>query len=341
ASQHLADRILVENKGVDSITFFCEQNGDEEVKALAAALKENRQVTSVYLNQGGFGDAGAEALAEMLHQNRTIKKIVLSSNRITTVGAKALLEALRVNKVVTYISLNDNGEISKEVRTEIWEIVTANVVAAYVLTLNESVTEINLRCKEFGAEGMKVLTAALKENKQVTKINLERCIGDVGAQALAEMLHQNRTIKKIVLSSNRITTVGAKALLEALRVNKVVTYISLNDNGEISEEVKKEIEEVLEAQVEEEGEVFDFSMQKSGGGLGFDACCRRAYIVVTEIFDDGDVVETNNAIAEPTNRLKAGDFIVDVNGIKGDSDAMARKFDDLQEVKMTIKRIHN
>ncbi|CAK9040002.1 unnamed protein product [Durusdinium trenchii] len=277
----------------------------------------------------------------MLHQNRTIKKIVLSSNRITTVGAKALLEALRVNKVVTYISLNDNGEISKEVRTEIWEIVTANVVAAYVLTLNESVTEINLRCKEFGAEGMKVLTAALKENKQVTKINLERCIGDVGAQALAEMLHQNRTIKKIVLSSNRITTVGAKALLEALRVNKVVTYISLNDNGEISEEVKKEIEEVLEAQVEEEGEVFDFSMQKSGGGLGFDACCRRAYIVVTEIFDDGDVVETNNAIAEPTNRLKAGDFIVDVNGIKGDSDAMARKFDDLQEVKMTIKRIHN
>ena len=76
---------------------------------------------------------------------------------------------------------------------------------AYVLTLNESVTEIDLRCKEFGAEGMKVgaqksdglfawrasgtadslqvLTAALKENKQVTKINLERCIGDVGAQA--------------------------------------------------------------------------------------------------------------------------------------------------------------
>eukprot|EP00913_Durusdinium_trenchii_P026638 g24994.t1 len=108
ASQHLADRILVENKGVDSITFFCEQNGDEEVKAtwvvlistwrsrssqaLAAALKENRQVTSVYLNQGGFGDAGAEALAEMLHQNRTIKKIVLSSNRITTVGAKAPFE---------------------------------------------------------------------------------------------------------------------------------------------------------------------------------------------------------------------------------------------------------
>ena len=28
------------------------------------------------------------------------------------------------------------------------------------------------------------------------------------------MLHQNRTIKKIVLSSNRITTVGAKAPFE-------------------------------------------------------------------------------------------------------------------------------
>ena len=33
-------------------------------------------------------------------------------------------------------------------------------------------------------------------------------------QALAEMLHQNRTIKEIVLSSNRITTVGAKAPFE-------------------------------------------------------------------------------------------------------------------------------
>ncbi|CAK9093961.1 unnamed protein product [Durusdinium trenchii] len=275
--KHLADWILAQNKGVDLIGMSGRQKGDEEVKALAAALKENRQVRRVELQNNGFGDAGAEALAEMLHQNRTIKEIVLSSNRITTVGAKALLEALRVNKVVTYISLDDNGEISEEVRTEIWEIVGANKVAAYVLTLNESVTEIDLRCKEFGAEGMKVLTAALKENKQVTKINLCRCIGDVGAQALAEMLHQNRTIKTIVLRSNRITTVGAKALLEALRVNKVVTYISLDKNGDISEEVKKEIEEVLEAQVEEEGEVFDFSMQKSGGGLGFDAVLRHCW----------------------------------------------------------------
>ncbi|CAK9070579.1 unnamed protein product, partial [Durusdinium trenchii] len=129
ASQHLADWILAQNKGVDLIGMSGRQKGDEEVKALAAALKENRQVRRVELQNNGFGDAGAEALAEMLHQNRTIKEIVLSSNRITTVGAKALLEALRVNKVVTYISLDDNGEISEEVRTEIWEIVGANKVA--------------------------------------------------------------------------------------------------------------------------------------------------------------------------------------------------------------------
>ena len=85
------------------------------------------------------------------------------------------------------------------------------------------------------------LAEALKENKQVKSIDLENSkIGDVGAQAefvsllfligccwasetipkekhkqaLAQMLHKNKTIESIELYGNRITNFGAKAPFE-------------------------------------------------------------------------------------------------------------------------------
>eukprot|EP00913_Durusdinium_trenchii_P023925 g22469.t1 len=75
-------------------------------------------------------------------------------------------------------------------------------------------------------------------------------IGNAGAQAVAKMLRENRSVQEIYLHDKRIGEIGGQALLEALRHNSRVLVMNLNENPAISDEVKKGIQGLLEANKE-------------------------------------------------------------------------------------------
>lgn len=68
---------------------------DEDVCALAAALRSDILVRSLEISHNMIGDNGALALAEMLGHNTTLTAINLSHNRIRRAGGEALSRAVR------------------------------------------------------------------------------------------------------------------------------------------------------------------------------------------------------------------------------------------------------
>ena len=69
---------------------------------------------------------------------------------------------------------------------------------------------------------------ALTVNQSVTRINIAKnTIDDEGALALADALEVNTSVVNIDLSGNTIGDGGASALADALKVNMSVTRVNL------------------------------------------------------------------------------------------------------------------
>ena len=89
---------------------------------------------------------------------------------------------------------------------------------------------------QIGHAGAQALAETLKKNDTVKKIDLH-CdqIGDAGVEALSEALKVNKTVTWIGLSGNQINDAGAEVFAETLKINKTVADIELFGN-EIGDE---------------------------------------------------------------------------------------------------------
>mmetsp|Transcript_100473 Transcript_100473/g.239596 ORF Transcript_100473/g.239596 Transcript_100473/m.239596 type:complete len:126 (-) Transcript_100473:71-448(-) len=87
--------------------------------------------------------------------------------------------------------------------------------------------------------------------------------------------------------------------------------------------------------------VFTFTVQKSGDKdmLGMDVKHKKGlYLVVSKIFDDGAVKRANGMVPED-ERLQETDIILEINGVKGDDNAMVEECKKSSRLEMQIKRI--
>lgn len=87
------------------------------------------------------------------------------------------------------------------------------------------------------------LLSALKANKSLTHLDLgrNRELGDTGVEMLCTFLAANRTVKELYLWDMGITDAGAKQLVALLKKNRVIENLDVNDNPEISLNLKAEI----------------------------------------------------------------------------------------------------
>jgi hypothetical protein len=123
-----------------SVVLYEANIDDEDVCALADAVKANTTVTSIDLRLNGIGAEGASALADALLVNTSVTRIQLGFNMIGDAGASALADALCVNSSVTSIELNFS--------------MTSDAGASALvnaLKVNTSLTEIDLSFNEIAA----------------------------------------------------------------------------------------------------------------------------------------------------------------------------------------------
>ncbi|XP_067042156.1 NLR family CARD domain-containing protein 3-like [Acropora muricata] len=227
--------------------------GVEGANLLAQALSVNTSLSSLTLSHNAIGDEGANSLAQALRGNTSISALDLSDNAIFAVGANSLAQALRVNTALTSLDLHSSviqPEFEKHARSlrgvatdySLGVRVTNFIGAdganslARALTVNTSLSFLNLSLNFIGVTGANSLAQALRVNTSLSSLDLSRnSIGDEGANSLAEALKVNNSVSSLNLGSNSIGDEGANSLAKALRLNSSLSSLNLSINS-ISDE---------------------------------------------------------------------------------------------------------
>ena len=100
------------------------------------------------------------------------------------------------------------------------------------LSVNSSLTNLDLSYNSIGDSGAASLSQALAVNSSLTNLSLNlNSIGDFGAASLSQALAVNSSLTNLDLSANSIGDSGAASLSQALGVNSSLTNLDLSANS--------------------------------------------------------------------------------------------------------------
>ena len=225
-----------------------------------------RATTYVY----GMFDAGVMSLQESLKWHPNLEMIGLNNNKIGPEAAKSLGYVIRA-----------------EARHPVTKMLyRTNKIKGLYLTLNR-----------LGPEGANTIVDAIIYQQRyggpafMTNDGLEELfldsnvIGDIGASAIARMLHPSKAtlVRRVSLRSNRITDVGAKQILNNIQTNNGILELDLALNP-ISPSILAPIKAKLDANCC----VFLYFMIKHRE----EDICREAIPIKKKCIDDAKTLAT-------------------------------------------------
>ena len=141
-------------------------------------------------------------------------------------------------KQVIYLNLASN-----QISTEGLKIIQQEVISSNSLKyLNLGVCEGSFRVNNFSGDGGIILARILLNNKSIeTLILQEKLLGEDAGDKIGAALIQNETLKKLVLSDNKIKNKGARSIIEN---GSSLISIDLSDN-DISPEICYDLKNLI------------------------------------------------------------------------------------------------
>ena len=131
-----------------------------------------------------------------------------------------LFLALTVNTSLTSLNLSQNSFGYEEANS-----------LSQALRVNKSLTSLNLFFNVIDYRGADFLSQALRVNASLTALDLScNCMGGEGANSLSQALRENTSLISLNLSGNSIGYEGANFLSQALRKNTSLTSLHLTFN---------------------------------------------------------------------------------------------------------------
>lgn len=249
-------KLIERNQHLEVVYLGCNQIAD--ISELANALTKNTSVTGLWLKRNPIGLSGASFIAEMLchnhsirtldlvntnigdqglaiiidaliHQNRTVERLYLGGNQIDCKGAQLLATLLRKNSTIKAILLNVN------------DLGDAGAVAlAEALQHNHTLVELGVASNGITPQGGIRLIEAIQKHPALVNVDLgysqstrvlgaiANSLGDAGAEAIANLLVNNQTLRKINLRRNGITEQGKLSLIAGLQHNRTIRQLILD-----------------------------------------------------------------------------------------------------------------
>ena len=212
------------------------QLDDAACKALADALRQSTAAKVVDLQSNGITSTGARYLCDALRTNTSVVEIHLDSNVIDDTGAELFLEVLQVNTSVRAVNLQNNKispamiekvRFAAQLNTQPMELKRA---VPAMLQNDPSVTTLNLS----GCTGVNLplLKTVMCGCTTITSLDLSRVgVLDVGCGFAAEILAGcSASLAYLDLSGNGITVHGIKSLAEGLKASKSLKTLLLRSN---------------------------------------------------------------------------------------------------------------
>ena len=214
---------------IQEVSLVGQQIGDTGAIALAKALANNKSVHALHLSNNNIGIEGITSLAKMLETNTNIRHLGLSSNPFGDEGVYKLTSAIQINNAVVSLNLSSCGITSRGLLA-IADLLL-NRHSIHSLSLDYVAIGMTTKANTAEYNALRALMEAIAVDTTLNSLNFAHCyLGSDGANLVASMLKNNRTLKYLDLRGSGIDASGMLVLADALKVNKVLTSISLLDN---------------------------------------------------------------------------------------------------------------
>ncbi|XP_065906790.1 NACHT, LRR and PYD domains-containing protein 14-like isoform X2 [Dysidea avara] len=193
--------------------------GDDGMKTICKELETNTTLTDLRMWNCGLSKKSATFINQMLSKNKTLKALIISSNSFGDEGMKELAKVLKCDTTLTELKMWECG----------LSIIGASIIAE-VLQVNNTLKTLSIGGNNFGNEGIVVVARALN-NSNLRELRAWRCgITCYGTKALARALRKHRTMKRLDLTGNEITSDGAYEVLSAAVDNETCEVVDINNN---------------------------------------------------------------------------------------------------------------
>lgn len=254
-------RLIVRNYYSPEINVSHMAIGDDLACVFAACLGDLPMVTGLNIRNNRLQDRGLEAIVDMVIAKRDLYHLDLSENKVDGRAASALAsymgsagcalqtlklnradvddnelapfaKALHTNRSLQTLDLSSNMIGSTENLNVVRpSIVTGGEALATMLSINATLTVLDLSWNYLRLEGAVEIGRALAYNSGVRELNLAyNAFGNMGAQTIGESLQSNNCLEILNLSNNNIPSQGAVAIASALKANSRLVQLTLDGN---------------------------------------------------------------------------------------------------------------
>ncbi len=234
---------------------------DEEIKALAAALKVNTSLQVLNLSLCGIDDQKAIELSEGLRSNNSLTALYLGSNNIRSKGVAEIAKALESKKSLETLDLGGN-KIGPEGAKAVVDILNSNTplrmldlcgcrienegIAAImsVLISNRTIESLNLSSNSITNEGLREIARMLESNESLSELYLYNNEFGTEITVLADALKKNHTLTLLDIKFNLIPAGAARSFRKAIELNHNLLSLNVRFNQADAFE-EKEIKKLL------------------------------------------------------------------------------------------------
>ena len=210
---------------------------DVACREIASVVRDTSELRVLDLQTNNITSRGVIELCEALKINQGVKEVNLEHNNVDETGASAVLELLQMNRTITAFLLTEGNGISKSLLEEINFHAALNTQPGALKTLAPLLLKNDPSAKSLDLQNsenvsLPLLASVIRRNSTLETLGLAGLgLGDTGADIVAGILRDQKSVVTVDLSNNMIGIHGVKSLIEnCLKTNRTITSLNMQGN---------------------------------------------------------------------------------------------------------------
>ena len=195
------------------------------------------QQNLIKLNWSSLGGVDVEEIVNVMNSNLTIQSLNLSNNHFKDKDAEKIANILCNNTMLQELDISNN-DITTKGATAISKSVQSSITLKHLklswsnhfINTSHSTIIFSQKCiKDVDAQ---IVVNLICNSEKVTKLDLSHNkISDNSAESICKCIESNTSLKEIDISQNKLSKIGMGKITIALQVNKTIQKFNISHNN--------------------------------------------------------------------------------------------------------------
>ena len=213
------------------------------MESVAKIIKSCTNLTHFSVERNPIGDGGIQLFLSLKFKH--LIQLNISKTEMTEVGTSALSEWCKLNDSLQSLEISDNnitdnglmrildnlpGKLVRLIIKSCWLTYNGAVNVAKLLVINKTLKYLDISENNIGDDGISAISDSLHVNTTLIQLVARGCQFQIkGAESIARMLQENKTLKYLDNSYNNIGDDGTKTITHSIQTNSTLIQLNIFD----------------------------------------------------------------------------------------------------------------